>query len=98
MSTADLQEEFDKYVEIGNGLPPQGADDMLIAYAYFKQATAGDLENPRPTASSNVVQTFKHDAWSRLEGMPKVEAMKRYIQTIKELKAKLDKEQEENES
>tara|TARA_R110002050_G_scaffold98209_1_gene204139 strand:+ start:12223 stop:12513 length:291 start_codon:yes stop_codon:yes gene_type:complete len=96
MRAADLQGEFDKYVKIGNDLPPQGADDMLIAYAYFKQATVGDLEGPRPTESSNVVQTFKHDAWNRLQGMPKVEAMQRYIQTIKELKAKLDKEESDS--
>ncbi len=91
MSAADLQEEFDKYVEIGNNLPPQGADDMLIAYSYFKQATVGDLDEPRPTESSNVVQAFKHDSWKRLQGMPKEEAMRRYIDTIKELKAKHDK-------
>tara|TARA_R110000868_G_scaffold331608_1_gene592602 strand:- start:2927 stop:3217 length:291 start_codon:yes stop_codon:yes gene_type:complete len=96
MSAADLQEEFDKYVTIGNNLPPQGADDMLVAYAYFKQATVGDLEEPRPTESSNVVQTFKHDAWNRLQGMPKTEAMQRYIQTIKELKAKHDREESAN--
>lgn len=93
MNTADLQKEFDKYVEIGNNLPPQGADDMLIAYGYFKQATYGDLDEPRPTESSNVVQTFKHDAWNRLQGMPKEEAMQRYIKTIKDLKAKLDLEE-----
>jgi len=92
MSAADLQKEFDKYVEIGNNLPPQGADDMLIAYSYFKQATVGDLAEPRPTESSNVVQAFKHDSWNRLQGMPKEEAMQRYVQTIKELKAKHDKE------
>ena len=57
---------------------------------------AADLQGPRPTESSNVVQTFKHDAWNRLQGMPKVEAMQRYIQTIKELKAKLDKEESDS--
>jgi acyl-CoA-binding protein len=95
MSAADLQKEFDKYVKIGNDLPPQGADSMLIAYAFFKQATVGDLEDPRPTASSNVVQTFKYDSWNRLLGMPKEEAMQRYVNTIRDLKAKLDKEEEE---
>ena len=96
MSATDLQKEFDKYVEIGNNLPPQGADDMLTAYSYFKQATVGDVEEPRPTESSNVVQAFKYDSWKRLQGMPKQEAMQRYIHTIKELKAKHDKEQSDS--
>jgi len=91
MAEKDLNEEFLKYVEIGNKMPPQAADDMLIAYAFYKQATEGDVENSRPTESSNVVQTFKHDAWRRLEGMPVDEAKRRYIQTIIELQEKMKK-------
>lgn len=85
MADQELDKEFERYVEIGNTMPPQSADNMLIAYAFFKQATEGDNLHERPTESSNVVQTFKHDAWKRLEGMPKTEAKKRYIETIKEL-------------
>ena len=88
MSSQELDKEFDKYVEIGNNMPPQAADDMLVAYAFFKQATEGDNETPRPTANSNVVQTFKYDAWKRLVGMPMEEAKKRYIETIIELQKK----------
>lgn len=84
--SSDLDKEFEKYVELGNNMPPQAADDMLIAYAFYKQATEGDVSGERPTESSNVVQTFKYDAWQRLEGMPMEEAKKRYIQTIIELK------------
>lgn len=89
--SSDLDKEFEKYVAIGNEMPPQAADDMLIAYAFYKQATEGDVNGDRPTESSNVVQTFKYDAWRRLEGMPAEEAKKRYIQTIVELEAKLKK-------
>ncbi len=88
----DLQEEFLHYVEVGNSMPPQTADNMLIAYAFFKQATQGDNTNDRPTESSNVVQTFKHDAWMRLQGMPKEEAMRKYIATIKEFLKQSKKE------
>lgn len=80
-----LQEEFDKYVELGNKMPPQTADNMLIAYGYYKQATIGDNNEERPQESSNVVQTFKYDAWKRLEGMPQEEARKKYIELIKKL-------------
>lgn len=81
-----LEADFWQYVEIGNAMAPQTADNMLVAYAYYKQATEGDTNAERPTASSNVVQAFKYDAWKRLEGMPKEEAMKKYIATIKKLK------------
>lgn len=77
-----LEQEFWKYVEMGNDLPPQTADNMLVAYAYYKQATEGDNHTERPTASSNVVQTFKYDAWKRLEGLPQLEAKRKYIETI----------------
>ncbi len=83
--TDNREEVFWKYVDIANNMPPQTADNMLIAYAYFKQATEGDNESDRPQESSNVIQTFKHDAWKRLEGMPKDEAREKYIATIKEL-------------
>lgn len=78
-----LEQEFWKYVELGNDLPPQTADNMLVAYAYYKQATEGDNHTERPRESSNVVQTFKYDAWKRLEGLPKIKAKHKYIETIK---------------
>lgn len=94
MSPEELEKEFEKYVEIGNNLPPQAADDMLVAYSYYKQATVGDIDARRPTESSNVVQTFKHDAWRRLEGMPQEEAKRRYIEYIKALEIKQKEEEE----
>lgn len=83
-STKSLEEDFWKHVEIGNNLSPQTADNMLIAYAYYKQATEGDNTGERPRESSNVIQTFKFDAWKRLQGLPKPDAMKKYIELIRE--------------
>jgi len=87
MDDKELEKEFWRYVEIGNNLPPQTADNMLIAYAFFKQGTDGDNHNERPQTSSNVVQTFKHDAWKRLEGMSIREAREKYIETIRNFQA-----------
>lgn len=80
-----LEEQFWNMVKKGSEMPPQTADNMLIAYAYFKQATDGNNDNQRPQTSSNVIQTFKHDAWKRLQGMPQEEAKKKYIETIQKL-------------
>lgn len=81
-----LDQKFWRHVEIANGLPPTTPDNMLIAYSYYKQATMGDISVERPTGSSMVIETFKYDAWKRLEGMPKKEAMKLYIKTINALR------------
>ena len=89
MEDQEKDKEFWEYVELGNNMPPQSADNMLIAYSFFKQGTVGDNTHERPTESSNVVETFKHDAWKRLEGMPQQEAKQKYIEVIKELLAEL---------
>lgn len=92
MEETDLDREFWKHVDIGNKMPPQTADNMLIAYAYYKQAIVGDNNEERPTESSNVIRTFKYDAWKRLQGMPKNKAKQKYIETIKELQKEQEKE------
>lgn len=91
MTDQELDKEFWQHVNDGNKMPPQTADTMLIAYGYFKQGTLGDNTNDRPTESSNVIETFKHDAWKRLEGMPKDEAKRKYINMIQEMKAEKQK-------
>lgn len=80
-----MEEEFNRHVEMGRNLPKQAPDRMLIAYGYYKQATEGDNDYPRPDQNSDVVRTFMYDQWSRLKGMTKKEAQERYIQFIKEL-------------
>ncbi len=87
-----IEKEFWKYYEIGSSMPPQTADNMLIAYSFYKQATEGDNDQKRPEESSNVVQTFKHDAWLRLKGTPKEVAMQKYTETIKRLIAETAEE------
>jgi diazepam-binding inhibitor (GABA receptor modulating acyl-CoA-binding protein) len=89
MASTHLEEEFWKYVEIGRNLPKQAPDVMLIAYGYYKQAIKGDNHNPRPTENSDVIRTFMHDQWKRLEGMGNEEAMTKYINYIKKLEAKV---------
>ena len=81
-----LQKVFEEHVALGKTLSPQPADRMLIAYAYFKQALEGDNTHDRPV-HSDVIRTFKHDAWARLAGMDREAAMRKYIQEIKEMTA-----------
>lgn len=85
MSKESIKEEFERFVEIGRLMPKQTPDKMLIAYGFFKQAQEGDCTSDRPEENSTVVETFMHDAWKRLKGMPRDVAMRKYIDYIKEL-------------
>lgn len=88
MAKSTLEIAFWEHVEIGRNMPKQAPDVMLIAYGFFKQATEGDNNQPRPTENSDVVRTFMHDQWKRLAGMSREEAMTKYINFIKELVTK----------
>ncbi|MFQ3576254.1 MAG: acyl-CoA-binding protein [Cytophagales bacterium] len=77
----DLDVKFEDAVRRGNMMPTQTADNMLRAYAYYKQATVGDC-NENYTGNMNIVTVFKQNAWRSLNGMDKIEAKKRYIEFI----------------
>jgi acyl-CoA-binding protein len=85
MTKKELDTRFDEYVRLGNDMPPQSADNMLIAYAFYKQAVEGDNLNERPSTHSDVIRAFKHDAWMRLKGMKKEDAKLSYINHIEKL-------------
>ena len=57
---------------------------LLKLYSYYKQATDGDVSGPRP-GGFDFVGGAKHDAWSKLKGMSKDEAMQNYIKQVEKL-------------
>ncbi|MCT4624592.1 MAG: acyl-CoA-binding protein [Schleiferiaceae bacterium] len=85
MANSELENEFWDYVKAGRDMPKQAPDTMLFAYGYYKQATEGDVKGERPDSSSEVVNAFKYDQWTRMKGMTKEEAMKNYINFIRKL-------------
>lgn len=60
--------------------------DLLRLYSLFKQATEGDVSGKRPGALK-LVERAKFDAWAALAGTGRDEAMKRYVDVVKELLA-----------
>jgi diazepam-binding inhibitor (GABA receptor modulating acyl-CoA-binding protein) len=58
---------------------------MLQIYALFKQGWSGDNAEPRP-GFTDLVGRAKWDAWDGKKGMPREEAMRRYIELIDQLK------------
>ena len=57
---------------------------LLKLYSYYKQATDGDAKGDRP-GGFDFVGTAKHDAWTKLKGMSKDEAMQNYIKQVERL-------------
>ena len=57
---------------------------LLKLYSYYKQATEGDVSGARP-GGFDFVGGAKHDAWSKLKGMSKDDAMQNYIKQVDKL-------------
>jgi acyl-CoA-binding protein len=57
---------------------------LLKLYAYYKQATEGDVKGTRP-GGFEFVAGAKYDAWAKLKGTSKDEAMQNYIKQVERL-------------
>uniref|UniRef100_A0A665UMI7 ACB domain-containing protein n=1 Tax=Echeneis naucrates TaxID=173247 RepID=A0A665UMI7_ECHNA len=55
---------------------------MLMFYSYYKQATTGPCNIPRPSGFWDTRGKAKWDAWSSLGNMTREEAMKNYVEDI----------------
>jgi len=60
-------------------------DNLLKIYAFFKQGANGDVKGKRP-GFTDLVGRAKYDAWAKLKGMPKEEAMQQYVDLVESLK------------
>lgn len=54
---------------------------LLQLYALYKQATEGDNTTPKPSLT-DVVARAKWDAWSKLKGVAREDAMQRYAALV----------------
>jgi acyl-CoA-binding protein len=57
---------------------------LLKLYAYYKQATEGDVKGDRP-GGFDFVGGAKFDAWAKLKGTSKDEAMTNYVKQVDKL-------------
>ena len=63
-------------------------EQLLELYAFYKQATEGDVSGSRP-GMLDLKGRAKFDAWSKAKGTGKDEAMKRYVALAEKLVADL---------
>lgn len=80
-----IQQEFEAAVANSKNLPDQSNENLLKIYGLYKQATEGDVNIEKPTNFFDFKAIAKYNAWEELKGVPKEEAMKRYIELVKEL-------------
>lgn len=58
--------------------------DLLDLYAFYKQASEGDVKGDRP-GMLNVAGRLKYDAWAKLKGTAKADAEARYVAKVQAL-------------
>jgi diazepam-binding inhibitor (GABA receptor modulator, acyl-CoA-binding protein) len=57
---------------------------LLKLYAYYKQSTEGDVSGARP-GGFDFVGGAKYDAWAKLKGTSRDDAMQGYIKQVDKL-------------
>ena len=79
---SDLKKQFEKAAkDVTKAKTDPGNDLKLRLYANFKQATDGDVSGDKP-GFTDFVGRAKYDAWAKLKGMSKDDAMTAYIKLV----------------
>lgn len=73
-----FQEAYEKASNLDHALPQ---DVMLRIYAYYKQATLGEMQVVHHHGF-DLRNAFKMNAWMQVRHLPADEAKKLYIETI----------------
>ncbi len=82
----DLKTEFEQAAQDVQKLPKKPDDKTLLSlYAFYKQATVGDVQGSRP-GGFDIVGKSKYDAWAKLKGTSSDMAMQAYVELVKRLK------------
>ena len=82
---SDLQKRFEQATKDVQALPDRPDNDTLLRlYALYKQGSDGDVSGDKP-GFFDFVGTAKYEAWTKLKGTSKDEAMKKYVDLVKKL-------------
>ena len=83
---SDLLAQFEAAAQAAQNLPNRPDNETLLRiYALYKQSTAGDATGARP-GFTDFVGRAKHDAWAKLKGTAKDQAMRDYIALVDSLR------------
>ncbi|KAF5393887.1 hypothetical protein D9757_000286 [Collybiopsis confluens] len=81
-----LDAQFDRAVEIVQGLPKTGPiqtdyEEKLTMYSLYKQATVGNVKSPRP-GMWDMLGRAKWDAWAKHKDLSSYEAKWLYVEAL----------------
>lgn len=86
---SDMKKKFEAAAQAVKQLKDDpGNDAKLKLYALYKQGSEGDASGRRP-GFTDMIARAKFDAWTRVKGLSKDDAMKEYIVLCKSLGAKV---------
>jgi acyl-CoA-binding protein len=81
----DLRERFERAAQDVQGLAERPDNDTLLRlYALYKQGAEGDVSGPKP-GFFDFVGTAKYEAWSKLKGTSREDAMRKYVDLVDKL-------------
>lgn len=84
---SDLEKRFREAAEQAQNLPERPDNDTLLKlYALYKQGSEGDVSGEKP-GFFDFVGVAKYEAWEKVSGMPREEAMQKYIDLVESLKS-----------
>ena len=82
---SDLNVRFEQAAKDVQGLPERPDNDTLLRlYALYKQGSEGDASGPKP-GFFDFVGTAKYEAWAKLKGTGREEAMQKYVDLVRKL-------------
>jgi diazepam-binding inhibitor (GABA receptor modulating acyl-CoA-binding protein) len=83
---SDLQKQFEAAAADSKNLAERPDNDTLLKiYALYKQGSAGDVAGSRP-GFTDMIGRAKYDAWAKIKGLAKDDAMRQYVDLINSLK------------
>ena len=82
-----IDDEFAAAKERVQKLTKVGNEDMLRLYAFFKQASEGDVKGARP-GMMDFKGRAKYDAWSTCKGTSSEDAKRAYIAAAVQIEQK----------
>lgn len=79
---SDVKKQFEKASkDVTKAKKDPGNDMKLRLYAHFKQGTEGDVAGDKP-GFTDFVGRAKYDAWAKLKGTSKEDAMAAYVKLV----------------
>jgi acyl-CoA-binding protein len=88
--SSSAKDKFDEAKARVEKLPKRPSNDQLLdLYAFYKQATEGDVSGSRP-GMLDLKGRAKYDAWAKRKGLSKEEAMKKYVALVDKLAAEIE--------